>query len=173
MTNQYREADIITWVKSLRVREKIGVYDGDNNLMYPTQVSRITDSGEIICVPDTLFLANGMKSGGDADKTRCIKPLESSINQIGSCRVLDFSKADGLLVKYSDHMNHLTSGSRETMIGIIVATEVRFDAIGKGIAWPAIIWEGSVTPEVVHPIDVAPYRLHDFKLIDMCTVATA
>jgi hypothetical protein len=168
MTTQYREADIIAWTKSLEVNDKIGVYQGPE-LLYKTQVSKIAETGHVVCKTGATFLPNGSACGDMAD-TRCIRPLEDSVVQIGYTRVLNFADTAGFLVKYSDYANEITLGAKQAKIGIVVATEIRFDATNKGIVFPAIIWEGSAVAEVMHPVEVVPYRAHDLKWIEMCTV---
>lgn len=168
MTNQYAEADIIAWVSSLRVRDQVAVFKG-SDLQYKSEVKNVTDEGFIVIDSSTKYLGrplavtyleNGASSAPGCNL--CIKPTDDAILQIGYLRVLDFSEAAGMLIKLNQDSNPFSDH-----LGIVVSHEIRYDEANKGIAWPVIIWEGSVTPEISHPTAVTPYRDHELKWIEM------
>lgn len=160
MADKYRETDIIAWVQSLRVNDAIGVYNGPD-LHYTTYVSEISKTGQIVSSHGHTYLENGDLLSEIGVKNYCIRPLKDATRQIAHLRILDFTGANGILVKKSEYMSD--------ELGIMVETEIRFDTIGKGIAWPMVIWEGSVKPEVLHPTSIVPCRSHDLKWIELST----
>jgi hypothetical protein len=165
MVTQYAEADIIAWARTLRVNDEVAIYEG-TDLKFTTTIKQLGDDGCVMVDTKHLYLgrplaATFLENGvGCASAGKlCIRPTKDAIIQIGHLRVLDFSGAAGMLVKAIEYFNdHL---------GIVVSTEIRFDEANKGIAWPLVIWEGSVTPEVAHPATITPYRHHELKWTEM------